>query len=199
MNQVPLLIKGWPQCLHSSLRSMGRSRVESDITLLPHRAGARVCLSAIGAVNRSSDDAYHPTPKMCTARWSPGRVASLRLRTHTRPPEAGHKDCPKRRGCLWTCNPEALPCGGHCGSPDAQGRRTVYLRIYATCRLSYHHPALIAPCPNSFERRAASHMAAAKGTGAMPWRSECCARSWSSRRHLATSGQRFVCALMETS
>jgi hypothetical protein len=94
MNQFPLLIKEWPQCLHSSLRSMGRSRVESDIALLPRRAGARVCLSAIGAGDRPSDDAYHPTPKMCTARWSPGRVASLRLRTHTKPPEAGHKDCP---------------------------------------------------------------------------------------------------------
>jgi hypothetical protein len=38
----PVLIKGWPQCLHSSLRSMGRSRVESDIALLPRRAGAQV-------------------------------------------------------------------------------------------------------------------------------------------------------------
>jgi hypothetical protein len=28
------------------------------------------------------------------------------------------------------------------------------------------------PCPNSFERRAASHVAAAKGTGAKPWRSD---------------------------
>jgi hypothetical protein len=28
---------------------MGRSRVESDIALLPRRVGARVCLSAIGA------------------------------------------------------------------------------------------------------------------------------------------------------
>ena len=34
MNQAPFLIKGWLQCLHSSLRSMGRSRVESDIALL---------------------------------------------------------------------------------------------------------------------------------------------------------------------
>ena len=34
MNQAPFLIKGWPQYLHSSLRSMGRSRVESDIALL---------------------------------------------------------------------------------------------------------------------------------------------------------------------
>jgi hypothetical protein len=37
MNQAPFLIKGWLQCLHSSLRSMGRSRAESDIALL--RAG----------------------------------------------------------------------------------------------------------------------------------------------------------------
>ena len=34
MNQAPFLIKGWLQCLHSSLRSMGRSRAESDIVLL---------------------------------------------------------------------------------------------------------------------------------------------------------------------
>ena len=54
----PLLIKGWLQCLHSSVRSMGRSRVESDIALLPRRAGARGCLSAIGAGDRTSDDIY---------------------------------------------------------------------------------------------------------------------------------------------
>ena len=76
MNQAPFLIKGWPQCLHSSLRSMGRSRVESDIALLPRRAGARVCLSAIGAVNRPSDDAYHPTLK-CALR--DGHLEGLRL------------------------------------------------------------------------------------------------------------------------
>jgi hypothetical protein len=36
-----------------------------------------------------------PTPKCGTVRWPPGKVASLRLRTHARPPgEAGHEDCP---------------------------------------------------------------------------------------------------------
>jgi len=34
MNQAPFLIKGWPQFLHSSLRSTPGSRVESDIALL---------------------------------------------------------------------------------------------------------------------------------------------------------------------
>ena len=57
MNQSPFLINKWPQCLHSSVRSTFRSRVESDIALLPRRAGARVCLSAIGAGDRPSDDA----------------------------------------------------------------------------------------------------------------------------------------------
>ena len=28
MNQAPFLIREWPQCLHSSLRSMGRSRLK---------------------------------------------------------------------------------------------------------------------------------------------------------------------------
>ena len=67
-----------------------RSRVESDIALLPRRAGAQVCLSAIGAGDRHSDDAYHPTPKCGIARWSPGG-------THAWPPEAGIKTSPLLR------------------------------------------------------------------------------------------------------
>jgi hypothetical protein len=45
---------------------------------------------------------------------------------------------------------------------ERSGRKTVYLRIYAKCRVSYRPPALVALCPNSFERGAASHVAAPK-------------------------------------
>jgi hypothetical protein len=44
MNQAPFLIKGWLQCLHSSLRSTPRSRVESDIAL-PLAGRERECVS----------------------------------------------------------------------------------------------------------------------------------------------------------
>jgi len=62
MNQAPILIIEWPQYLHSRVRSTRRSRAESGIGLLPCRAGARACLSAIDAGNPSADDGDDLTP-----------------------------------------------------------------------------------------------------------------------------------------
>jgi hypothetical protein len=80
MNQAPALIIGWPQCLHSSLRSTCRSRVESDIALL--LAGReRECVSqpsVPGTVIPMMPNTLLPNVALRDRHWN--GVASLRLR-----------------------------------------------------------------------------------------------------------------------
>jgi len=49
MNQPPFLIIKWPQRSQSRVRSTFFNPAESGIELTFYRAGARACLSAIGA------------------------------------------------------------------------------------------------------------------------------------------------------
>src|ERR1700722_9128747 len=94
MNQAPFLIKGWLQCLHSSLRSMARSRAESDIALL-HAGREHECVSRPSVPGTVLP--MMPTTLLLNVALRDGRagrLASLHLRTHASPPEAWHKDCP---------------------------------------------------------------------------------------------------------
>jgi hypothetical protein len=76
MNQAPFLIKGWPQCLHSSLRSTCRNRVESEIALLPRRA-ERECVSQPSVPGTVIP--MMPITLLLNAAQHDGRLEGLRL------------------------------------------------------------------------------------------------------------------------